>query len=536
MTDLPFPPHSRVVAYLRDSGGDDQDLSVAQQREFIQTWCNEQDLVLTQVFADVARPGSSTIGREKFLEMINHFRDQNCTDAGLVLWKFSRFSREIDDSMFYKADLRRRGYVIHSIQDKIPDSTDGRIYEALLDWMNNKFREDMSVDIKRGLRYLVATYGAVPGTPPFGFYGERINIGTRRDGSAHMASRWSPDPQKAEIIQCAFAMRATGASLRKIHRELHIFSALNSYTTFFTNRIYIGELRYGDVFIENYTAPLITQEVWDMVQNLSRKNSKDHDPLKRETNHRHPRRENSSFLLSGLLYCPRCGSIMNGIDIIPKNGKPSAYYYCSRAKRNLNCDALGINKTKLEAAVIEKILEYVLDPQVIRERDEELALSRSGDLEKIEPEIKRVLTALKENERLRGNVARHLAAMDDASTTLTKNLAELEADERDLRAKLNRLRSMKNRETVFVREIEDIEELSKQFSAMLTSDDIEKRRWAVKILVHRVVAERDGDNFIGMVNFYNPSGESLMSKGRATTGTLTHRHKIFTFSFIIPVK
>ena len=535
MTDTPFPPHSRVVAYLRDSGGDDQDLSVPQQREYLSKWCEENELVLIRIFADVARPGSSTIGRGQFRDMIDHFRDAHCTDAGLILWKFSRFSRDIDDAQYFRADLRRRGYIVYSIQDKIPDTTDGRIYEALLDWMNNKFREDMAIDVSRGLQFNASTYGAIPGTPPFGFIREELKIGKRRDGSEHIAGRWVPDPEKIDICRRAFELRAQGASFRKIHGEFHIFRAINSYTTFFTNRIYLGEMRYGNVFIEKYAEPVITQEVWDMVQARNRKNSVEYDPLKREVNRQHPRRDNSSFVFSGIIFCPRCGSIMNGISITPKNGKKSEYYACSRAKRNMDCDAKMINKKKLEDAVIEKILEFVLDPEVIQERDAELALSQNGDQKSIEREIRRVTAELRENEKLRERVARHLMATDEESPTLTKNLTALESEERELRAKLNRFKSIKNHETVFVRDLEDLEELSKQFSSFLTGDDLEKRRWAVRFLVHRIVAEKDGENIIGMVSFYNPhgSGGNLMSMGRATTPDPIYRHKIYSFTFVI---
>jgi len=76
--EIPFQPGARIVAYLRDSGGDDQDLSVPQQKQQISQWVADHNLLLTHVFADVATPGSSTIGRNAFKEMINHFHDPQC--------------------------------------------------------------------------------------------------------------------------------------------------------------------------------------------------------------------------------------------------------------------------------------------------------------------------------------------------------------------------------------------------------------------------------------------------------------------------
>ena len=104
-----FPPKSRLAAYLRDSGGADQDLSTEQQDTHIRKWCLEHGYVLSEVFRDSARSGSSTVGRDAFDRMITHFRSPDCTEAGIIVWKYDRISRDFDDSAFFKADIRRRG-------------------------------------------------------------------------------------------------------------------------------------------------------------------------------------------------------------------------------------------------------------------------------------------------------------------------------------------------------------------------------------------------------------------------------------------
>lgn len=535
---VPFPPNSRVVAYLRDSGGDDQELSVAQQQVFIKDWCIQNNLVLTTVFADLATPGSSTIGRDQFRKLINHFHDPDCKDAGVILWKFSRFSRDMDDAMFYRADLRRRGYIVYSIQDNIPDTTDGRIYEALIDWMNNKFLEDLSMDVKRGLHHLVTTFGAMPGTPPRGFLREPVAIGSRRDGTPHTASRWSPDPDKWDLCLQAWQLRAQGIPVRRIHKELHLFGSINSYTTFFTNRLYLGELHYGDLVIKDYVQPMITREIWDAVQDLNVKNSAGHSPLKRMINPRHPRRENSSFVLSGLLYCPRCGSLMNGMSVRSTKSGLFEYYLCSNANSKGECDARRVPKATIENAVIEKILEYVLDPRVIHERDKELALSQTGNVETVKKEISRVAAKLKNNERKLLNLANRIAEADNPSPTLMQLINDLEKEKIELTQKYERMKSIQNQETVFISEPADLEKLSRQFTYLLTSDDLEKRRSAIRLIVNRVAAERDGDFVRGIVRFYNPTDKKggFMSKTKASVEAPEYRHKTYSFEFCVPIK
>ena len=62
----PFPTGSQVAAYLRDSGGSGQETSIQQQLIVIRDWVFDEGLVLTHVFKDEARPGSSVTGRDGF--------------------------------------------------------------------------------------------------------------------------------------------------------------------------------------------------------------------------------------------------------------------------------------------------------------------------------------------------------------------------------------------------------------------------------------------------------------------------------------
>ena len=145
----PLAKGSRVWAYTRDSGGDDQ--NIGDQNRAVQAYCRENGLTLERLFCDEARPGSSVAGREQFQEMIHLARvlPVDRLPVGLVLWRFSRFARDFDESQFYKADLRRRGITITAIADDIPaNGPHARLIEAVTDWHNEQFLQDLSRDVK----------------------------------------------------------------------------------------------------------------------------------------------------------------------------------------------------------------------------------------------------------------------------------------------------------------------------------------------------------------------------------------------------
>ena len=119
----------RAVSYARDSGGRDQDLSVEQQAERIAEFCKLNGYALTREFKDIAKNGGKIAGREQFLDMVSYLKDAE--EQALIIWSYSRFSRDYDDSQFYLALLRSYGKRIISITDNVPDTLDGRVMEAL---------------------------------------------------------------------------------------------------------------------------------------------------------------------------------------------------------------------------------------------------------------------------------------------------------------------------------------------------------------------------------------------------------------------
>jgi site-specific DNA recombinase len=454
-TKSPFPRSSSVAAYLRDSGGDDQDLSVGQQERSIRDWCNKNDIELTQIFRDEARPGSSTIGRNGFDEMIAYFRAaKKVREAGLVIWSFARFSRSQDDSQYFKADLRRRGYIIHSMTDSLPEGTMGKFFEAAVEWKNADFLETLSRETKRGQQDLVKEHKALGGTPPAGFRRVQVTLGKRRDGSAHIVHRWDIDPETIDRVRLAWEMKAGGASYKQIHAATHIYNSVNSYVTFFRNRLYLGEMKFGETIIPNYVEPVIDQDTWDAVH-ARMQNGRGHiqpemDPLD------NPRRAYSRFLLSGLLCCQECGAPMNGISIPSKTGPSHEYYECSRAKRSAGCQARPVPKMTIEKAVLDEFREYLVTPEVMaavrqraKERSEEVTNETS---EKI----------AQANQRL-GSVHQRITNIVNAIETtpdsefLAKRLLDLEQEERDIRRQVKTLEEDKRA----TRHAVDIEMLSK---------------------------------------------------------------------------
>ena len=526
-SSAPFSPGDPVVAYLRDSGHDDQELSVAQQEAAIRAWCADHGLILTRVFTDAAAPGSSTIGRAEFRAMISHFHAPDCADRGVIIWKFNRFARDIDDAQFFKADLRRRGFIVHSLHDSVPDGLDGRFFEAAIDWMNARYLEDLSADIKRGLHHLVDQYGGMPGNPPKGFKRQIFELGRHRDGQLRQAARWVPDPDMIDTIRLAWKMRAGGLGYGSIHQATRLYTTRQSYANFFRNRIYIGELEYGGRLITGYCEPIIDRDTWEVVQTVMDANRSSYLHLRQN----HPRRARSNFLLSGLVQCAICKTQMYGNVVMPR-GQRYGYYDCAN-RRNGGCpDAKPIPQVVLEDAVIDNLVNHILQTDNLtqllntyRQDTDDLRRSTQQQIDALNRQLGKVRRQL-------GNLADLLAEDGLRSRALMDKVRTLEAKESELVLQIGELAVPV--QPVELKPIDEIMPTVEEIKTrLLTPERNADTKNILAGLIDHIEVRREGKNqLVGVIYYYLPPADKdiLTSKCQTPGRGVIYTHK-FSYTY-----
>jgi DNA invertase Pin-like site-specific DNA recombinase len=438
-------PGSRVWCYLRDSGGADQEQSTLQQRNEIEAYCQEYGLLLVRSFEDAARSGGSTKARAAFLEMIEASMEQNKPD-GLLVWNFARFARDMEDSTFYRAVLRRRGLIIHSLTDPIPPGDFSKIMEVFIDYANEEKRKQTSRDVKRGLADRTRKGFAPGGPPPRGYVAEREETGIKRDGKPRMGTRWVPDPELAALVRLAFKMRAEGRSLSEIMTATHgrLYESKNCFSTFFSNKSYLGIGTCGDLVIENHHPALIDWDTWQAVRKVQ-------DDASRNThgNLLHHKRVNFPSLLSGLAVCIHCGSPIVK-DSSTKNGYQYNSYLCGKKRARSSwhaCEGKHINAARADKAVIDTVLTRVLTPDFVEDLLAELQaqLSNSADLERQERDARQALGVC---ERAIERLIDTIETTD--SPAASKRLQEREIDKARLHFELSTLKINKEAAQIVV--------------------------------------------------------------------------------------
>ncbi len=364
-----LPAGSVVWVYLRHSPGDAQ--TIDSQREGMQTWCAERGWTIDRYWVDEGISGSRE-DCDEFQAMLSAARQIPRQVDGILVWSFSRFARSQLDAQFYKADLRKRGYVVQSKIDDVPDNEMATIYEAFIDWKNERFLKDLSADIRRGKSYTVRSGAWVNGKVAIGYRKEPFELGIRRNGHPRYGFHLVKDEATRERVALAWKMKLEqNASYLEIHRATRLFSGTNKYCGFFDNLIYVGILVYagewlpadweqGARFCESY----VTLEEFNQVQQNRVYRS-----------HMSPRVLSSSFLLSGLLKCGLCFdegrmSPMTGID--PKD-RSYRVYRCSHRMRNADdCSMQSFRTNMVDGVVLQLMRDQVLTSAFFQEAFEQI--------------------------------------------------------------------------------------------------------------------------------------------------------------------
>lgn len=358
-----LPPGSDVIAYCRDSGGPAQESSIAQQQRDIEEYCQQNGLTISRIYSDSAS-GRSIKNRQQFLEMFHTIETmpEDLRPRGLLLWAYSRFSRDFDQFNYYLYGLKSFGVFIHSITEEVPDGIAGQFMLSAKAVINADFSVQLGKQIKRGIENLVRSGFSNGGQAPRGYRVVREVYGHRRNGQPRIGVRWEIDPDLAPLVRLAWEMRAQGKGYGEITKATQgkVYTNKNSWSTHFENRSYLGIGKAGSVEVENHHDPIITPEIWEAVKRVEESMPR-HGWSGKMMHHR---RVKHPSLLSGLAFCIYCGAAMT-----LHTSNKYRYYVCGKHDRQRTFSecptARRVSTHKADQAIFETVLSDILSPAYV---------------------------------------------------------------------------------------------------------------------------------------------------------------------------
>ncbi len=152
-----------LVAYARYSSDNQREESITAQLRAIHNWANSNGHTIVKEYVDVAL-SAKTDKRPNFLKMIEDSKTENWD--GIVVHKLDRFSRNRYNSAIYKKALKDHNKKIFSVLEKLDDSPESIIMEAMLEGLSEYYSANLAREVKKGQNENALKCRHNGGTPP----------------------------------------------------------------------------------------------------------------------------------------------------------------------------------------------------------------------------------------------------------------------------------------------------------------------------------------------------------------------------------
>ena len=415
---------NRLVAYYRYSGGSGQtEQSIEGQRRDCENYAKLHGLTIVHEYIDRHISGK-TDDRAAFQQMMND-GDKGAFDM-VICWKTDRFARNRYDSAVYKKRLRDNGIEILYAAESNVEGAEGIIIEGLMEALAEYYSAELAEKMRRGMRESALK-------------GQAINRCRSLGLTTDENKKYVIDEKTAPTVRFIFEHYAAGESSTSIVEQLNAKGLRTSQGNLFNKcsipRIIQNEMYRGvytskayNVRIEGAIPAIIDDDLWKRAQAMMKTNRQ----LKAKYE---PKAE---YLLSGKLFCAKCGCTMKGVSgHSGGNGEVYRYYACS----NPQCRKRNIPKDDLEGKVIRSICDHLLQPETMELLAETMVEVQKADMEKpnaerdvLEQELwdvrrrsKNIMDAIETGSANPQLVAR-LDDLTQQENTLTYQLSTMEAE------------------------------------------------------------------------------------------------------------
>lgn len=476
-----------AFGYVRVSTGKQDELSPDSQAKLLKDYAKSHGYVVSKIFFELGISGRKAGKRPEFQKMIGLAKSSDHPADAILVWKFSRFARNQEESIVYKSLLKKKHNVdVISISEPLVDGPFGSLIERIIEWMDEYYSVRLSGEVTRGMREK-AERGGYQARPPLGY-----KIVSHKEPPVIV-------PEEAEIVKLIFEKYVhDGMGLFEIARLLNRHNFKTSHGKEFERRsieyilqnpTYCGMVRWNRtineskeirpesewIIAEGEQPAIISKELFDKAQ----------ERYKREYRPRGARPVSTyKHWLSGIVKCPACGRTMTACKI-ENNKQTYCYFRCYGYSKGKCAAKNSISSLKLEPAVLESI-KSVLDTGKITYRKIEVKTEDTADLKTIlEDQIKKIDVKL---QRIKEAYMNGIDTMEEYKEN--KRIVQGEKD--SLEKQLSELKeekiSTKNEDNDMLMRVKNVYDI-------LSSDSVDAttKNEVLRSVVEKIVYDREED-------------------------------------------
>ena len=476
-----------AALYIRVSTDDQIEYSPDAQLRLLLDYAKKNNLDVNEehIFVDGGISGKKAEKRPQFMNMIALAKSKEKPFQKILVWKFSRFARNQEESIVYKNMLKRDSIDVVSVSEPIMEGPFGSLIERIIEWMDEYYSIRLSGEVMRGMTQKAITDG-VPASPPFGY---RLKD-----------KKYVIEEDEAKIVRYIFDEVCKKTSLTSICRSLLEMGVRGKgggrwhpkrIRYLVNNPAYIGSLRWNysthqngrvvnneDEWIikENTHESIISKETFETARSLVNDFPRSKRPVSLETKH----------YLASLLRCSSCGGTLAFNSVERKKGGFRQSYRCNIYNKG-GCNTS--NYIRIED--VERIVKEQL------KQDYTLICARKGSLKVISKSNnadERVILE-KRLEKISDKYTKakeaYLAGIDSIDE-YKKNKEDILKEENALKDKLNNLDTVTSKESIAPKMLYAI--------SILDDDSIsqEVKNKALKAFIDKIVVDKS----IGVLDFF----------------------------------
>ena len=406
------------VIYARYSCDKQTDNSTKAQIRECTEWAKKNNIQIIDTYVDEAISGR-TDKRPAFQKMIAD-AERGYFEC-IVVWKGDRFSRSRADAAKYKTKLKKLNIRVLSVTEPNIEGPQA----ILMDGINEAFAEYYSVElaakIVRGQDQNAIDGKWNGGSVPFGYNHDprtqRLSINEEEAKVVREIFRLYTQEEKG-TTSIAAELAKRGITTRKGTpiSKAGIYHIL-------THEDYVGIYHWRQYVLRNIFPPIIDEDTFEKAQ----------ERLKKKTKKRGPKKGGVTYLLTGRVFCGRCGEKLIGHSGTGKH--KTYYYYVCKSKIAKKCNLYDVPKEPLEETIIDLIRKEILENKIKREEviDQILAFysqenpeipEMEKELQEVASKIKKLLVIMEEIDDMEEVVDR-LKTLKNRRTFLEGSLAKL---------------------------------------------------------------------------------------------------------------
>ena len=389
-----------ACAYIRVSTDKQEELSPDAQKRLIIDYCKKNGYTITNenIFIENGISGKKADKRPEFKRMIALAKSKEHPFDVILVWKFSRFARNQEESIVYKSMLKKANVDVVSVSEPVIDGPFGSLIERIIEWMDEYYSIRLSGEVIRGMTEK-ALRGGYNAQPPLGY---------RKNSDTGVPEIYEPE---AVIVRNIFSFISQGLSLIDTARSVNNMGFHTRRGGMFEQRtiryiienpFYYGYVRWNRQNPSEHTikdksewiiAPgthpvLINKESWNFANEQLIKISR---PYKERGT------SGIKHWLSGIVKCSSCGSSLVSNSLWKGH---STSFQCSGYNK-CKCKVSHYIKTeRLEAGIYEGFLKVLSSKNVTYEKVSEHSYEEKVDtaalLKNIEDKERRIKQAYRD--------------------------------------------------------------------------------------------------------------------------------------------